>query len=104
VQYCTWGNPVHREVKYIEAPANAALICCSDLIRPIQNVPLALTNAWAVFNQELAMTKSAGRLKDSKYQPRGNQQRKGMKIRTSSVLCIRQLGMINKPPLSSSTV
>lgn len=75
------------------------------LIWPTENVPLALKNAWAVFSPELAVTENTGRLKDGKYQPRGNQQgKKGMKIRISTVLCIRQLGMINKLPSSSSEV
>lgn len=63
---------------------------------PIQNVPPALINTWAIFSQELAMTESTGRMKRGKYQPRGKQQ-KGMKIRTSSVLCSRQPRMIHFP-------
>lgn len=61
---------------------------------PIQNVPPALINTWAIFSQELAVTESTGRMKRGKYQPRGKWQ-KGMKVRTSSVLCSRQPRMIN---------
>lgn len=96
MQYRTWENSVHREVVYIEVPENTTLVYSSNLIGPIHNVPLALTNTWAIFGQELAMTENTGQLKDRKYQPRGNQQgKKEIKIRTSSVLCIRQSGMIN---------
>lgn len=96
MQYCSWGNSVHREVVYIEVPENATLVYSSDLIGPIHNVPLTLTNTWAIFGQEPAMTENTSQLKDRKYQPRANQQgKKETKIRISSGLCIRQLGMIN---------
>lgn len=68
--FCTHGGGRHRGTwKHC-----FSLLFRFNLLHSKCPSGLVLTDTWAIPRQELAMRASTGRLKDGKYQPRGNQQ------------------------------